>query len=113
MHVVHILFVVEARDLSAGAQPEFPDSIQQFTQLYVQCRRQPVHNGDGGIACAALEITDIGAVNIRAERKLLLRPTFLLAQATKITGKALRDVHGGTVPFMSTINLQTISDIRA
>lgn len=52
-------------------------------------------------------------MNIRAECKLFLRPAFLLAQATKITGKALRDVHSGTVPFMSTINLQTISDIRA
>ncbi len=52
-------------------------------------------------------------MNIRAERKLLLRPAFLLAQATKITGKALRDIHGETVPLMSTINLQTISDIRA
>jgi len=52
-------------------------------------------------------------MNIRAERKLLLRPALLLAQATKITGKALRDIHGGTVPLMSTINLQTISDIRA
>ncbi len=52
-------------------------------------------------------------MNIRAERKLFLRPAFLLAQATKITGKALRDIHGETVPLMSTINLQTISDIRA
>lgn len=52
-------------------------------------------------------------MNIRAERKLFLRPAFPLAQTTKITGKALRDVHGGTVPCMSTINLQTISDIRA
>ena len=88
-------------------------SIQQFTQLYVQCRRQPVDDGDRGIARATFQVADIGAVNIRAERKLFLRPAFLLAQATKIMGKALRDIHGGTVPFMSTINLQTISDIRA
>jgi len=87
--------------------------MQQFTQLYVQCCRQPVHDGDRGIARAALQIADIGTMNIRAERKLLLRPAFLLAQATKITGKALRDIHGETVPLMSTINLQTISDIRA
>ncbi|GAA4819411.1 hypothetical protein GCM10023232_15310 [Sphingosinicella ginsenosidimutans] len=52
-------------------------------------------------------------MNIRAERKLFLRPAFPLAQATKIMGKALRDIHSETVPFMSTINLQTISDIRA
>ncbi len=100
-------------DLSAGAQPEFPDSIQQFAQLYVQCRRQPVHNGDRRITRTTFQIADIGAMNIRAECKLFLRPAFLLTQATKITGKALRDIHGGTVPFMSTINLQTISDIRA
>lgn len=44
--------------------------------------------------------------------KFFLRPALMLAQPTKIEGKALADIHVPTVTPMSTINLQTISDIR-
>lgn len=48
-----------------------------------------------------------------AERKFLLRPASVLAQTTKIEGKALTSIYRLTVAPISMIDLQTISDIRA
>lgn len=47
-----------------------------------------------------------------AESEFLLRPALVLAQTAKIEGKALTNIHKRTVAPMSTIDLQTISDIR-
>lgn len=94
-------------------QNDLGSSIKQIAKLYFQSIRQLFNNADGRITGAALEIADIGAMNFGPECKFLLRPALVLAQTAKIEGKALANIHHRTVAPMSTIKLQTISDIRA
>jgi len=91
----------------------FAWSIEQIAKLNFQSIRQLFNDGDSWIPGAALEIADIGAMYFGAEGKFLLRPALVLTQTTKIEGKTLTNIHKRTVAPMSTIDLQTISDIRA
>lgn len=85
--------------------------IQQHTYLHLQRLCELFHDGDRRVAGAALEIADVGPVDLRLEGEALLRQAFLLAKATQIAGEAVFDVHTGMSTRLSTIDLQTISDI--
>ena len=86
-------------------------SIEQDPRLHFQRLRELFHDGDSRVAGAALEVADVGAVDLRLEGERLLRPVILQAEATQVLGEALSDVHAGMTTCPSTIDLQTISDI--
>jgi len=67
-------------------------------------------NGDGGIAAAALDVGDIGAVQAGAVGVVLLAPALFLAEAADVFAKARRNVHARLMRPLSSIALQTISD---
>jgi len=73
--------------------------------------RQLFQDHDRRIAGTALQVADIGAMDPGFERELFLRQAFVLSQPTKILTEAFMYVHGATMEPMSTIDLQTKSDI--
>lgn len=54
-------------------------SIQQRTKLDVQGHGQLLHDENGRVAGATLQIADVGSVQAGFERKLLLRPALELS----------------------------------
>jgi hypothetical protein len=63
------------------------------------------------IASGALEIAYISAVDAGAIGIVLLAPAMLVPQAAQVGGKALANIHTRLKTALSTIDLQTISDI--
>jgi hypothetical protein len=93
--------------------PRSPDviSVQQPPCSYAEGLCEFLDNGDGGIAAAALDVADIGAVNAGAVGIVLLAPALLPAEAADVFAKARADVHARLMRPLSSIDLQTISDI--
>jgi hypothetical protein len=98
--------------LRSSTVPDPPlSSIQQRAGLYLERLGELLDNHDGGIARAAFEVADVGAVDLRLEGELLLRQALLLSQGSQVLSKALANVHDAIVRGMSLIGLQTIRDI--
>lgn len=77
-----------------------PASVQKLARLYLERVGQLLDDCEGGVAGAALKVTDIGAVDARLERKLLLRPASGLSQTTEIDAEAPDDIHEREVTLM-------------
>lgn len=88
-----------------------PVGIEQRADGHPKCDRQLVDNRDRRVARAAFQIADIGPMNPGLAGELFLRPASGKAEPTQIGAEALDDVHEREIAAMSTINLQTISDI--
>jgi hypothetical protein len=85
--------------------------IKQRADRHAKCFCKLVDNRDRGVAGAALEIADIGAVNVGLPGKMLLRPVLRIAKPAQVQAEALDNIHEREITVLSTINLQTISDI--
>jgi hypothetical protein len=85
--------------------------IEQRADRHVQGFCQLVDDRDRGVAGAAFEIADIGAVDAGLPGKMLLRPVLRIAKPAQVEAEALDDIHEREITVLSTINLQTISDI--
>jgi len=85
--------------------------IEQGTDRHTQGFCKLVDNRDRGVAGAAFEIADIGAVDAGLLGKMLLRPVLRIAKPAQVEAEALDDIHEREITVLSTINLQTISDI--
>ena len=59
-------------------------TIEQRADFHVQGYSQFVYNSNSRVACAALQIADIGSVQASFMRKFLLRPAFGLAQSAHV-----------------------------
>lgn len=68
-------------------------SIEQRAGRHFERNGETFHDGDRRIACASLEIADVGAVNAGTLGKLFLAPATLVASAAKVFGEALADIH--------------------
>lgn len=84
---------------------------QQFCRGDLQCRRQFVNDEDGRIPCAALDPADVGAVQARLERQMLLRPAAEQSQSAQVNAHLAPDIHTGSQGDLHTIVLQTMSNI--
>ncbi len=73
--------------------------------------RERFDNLDRRVARGAFQITDIGAVHARLVSKSLLAERSCLTEAAQVCRKAVLDVHAPRQARLSTINLQTMSDI--
>jgi hypothetical protein len=85
-------------------------SGDQVAWRYSERHRQLLDDGDGRVARTPLDVADIGAVDAGTVGIVLLTPAMLAAEATKVGGKALTDVHAAMKTALSTFDLQTISD---
>lgn len=88
-------------------------SVEQSTRRNTEGRRKFLDQRETGIAASALDIADIGAVDIGTIGIVLLAPASFEAKATNIAAEAKTDIHGQPMKPVSPINLQTISDICA
>jgi hypothetical protein len=70
-----------------------------------------LHHDNGWVSCATLDVADVGSVQARTISKLFLRPAFFEPVSTQVFSKALANVHAAVMRRMSTIDLQTMSDI--
>lgn len=85
--------------------------FQQFAFKDFQVLRNLFNNADRGVSSASFEVANIGSVNINVERKLLLRQTLLLSQASQVVSKAFPNIHATRMARMLLNGLQTISDM--
>lgn len=68
---------------------------------------------NGWVTSTAFDIADVGPVDPCLKGKVFLAPALGGAQALEIRAKGFADVHPLPIARLSTINLQTISDIFA
>lgn len=57
---------------------------EQLFRIHVEREREPAHIHNGYISLSPLNPTDIRAVQTGGRRKLVLRPTLLLAQTPNV-----------------------------
>lgn len=88
-----------------------PVQIKQGADRHTQGFCKLVDDRDRGVAGAAFQIADIGPMDPGLAGELFLRPASGKAEPTQIGAEALDDVHEREITVLSTINLQTISDI--
>lgn len=86
-------------------------SGDQITRGQIEGHGELFDQRDGRIARRPLKVTDIGPVDASAVGVIFLAPPALVTQAAKVGGKALADIHIRLKTPLSTIDLQTISDI--
>ena len=68
-------------------------SVQERAHLHIKTCCEFFDHGDGGIAGAAFEVADRGAMDAGLERELLLAQPLRGAKAPEVDGKALTDIH--------------------
>ena len=88
-----------------------PVQIEQGADRHAKGFCKLVYDRDRRVACTALEIADIGAMDAGFFGKMLLRPVLRIAKPAQVDAEALDDIHEREITVLSTINLQTISDI--
>lgn len=87
------------------------DFLDQFRRLNTERLRQFLQYKNCRVSGTSLEVADICPVDPGFEGILFLRPAFGGAQALEVRCENLTNIHARDVARMSTINLQTISDI--
>lgn len=93
-------------------EPSSDRLFEQHPDPNAQRFRQLLDHGDGRVTRTPLDIADIGAVDAGTVGIIFLAPALLKSQATHVLTKALLDIHAGQPAILSTIDLQTISDIQ-
>jgi hypothetical protein len=92
-------------------------SLQQLTGFDTQDGRQTVNNIDACIVNATLQGTDVGAIDIRAMRELLLGQAFSLPRSSQISRKYLSNLHdpenSGLMTILPRSILYSSSDGRS
>lgn len=74
-------------------------------------RGQLFDDRDRRVARSALDVAHIGAMHAGAVGIIFLAPAMLGTEAAQIGREALADIHKGLKTALSTLDLQTISDI--
>lgn len=58
------------------------DLVEQLPRPHAERHRQFLHDSDGRVSRATLNVADIGAVDLGLEPEYLLRPALLVAKAS-------------------------------
>jgi hypothetical protein len=95
----------------AWSHQRFCPLLQQSRRAHFQRLRQLLDDRDGRIPSGAFDIADVGAMDARTIRELLLAPTLLVTKTLEVRPEAFANVHATAKTPLSMINLQTISDI--
>ena len=67
--------------------------IQQCAHRHIEALGELLDHSDRRITRPSLEVADVGAMDPRLERKLLLAQPLLAAQTAEVFGKSLTDIH--------------------
>lgn len=86
-------------------------SVEQVAKRNFKAPGQTLNNLDRRITAGTFKVADVGAMDVGLVRELFLRPVAGLPKTAQISGKAIMNIHALQMRMMSTINLQTISDI--
>ena len=85
--------------------------LEQRRRAYSKRLSKLLDNRNGRVPGRSLDIADVGAMNARPIRELLLTPALPGTEPLEVRPEALANIHAKAKTPLSIINLQTISDI--
>lgn len=85
--------------------------VNQVRRVHPKFLGEPFEDHDRRVTRATLDVAHVGPMNLRALCEFFLAPAPGIAGLPKVRTEALADIHARQKYGLSTIGLQTISDI--